>query len=85
MTSSLFRGTEQTERYTYNFLNFFDTVGIEDWGTWDKESVIREVQVPGPAAAPIPECGRWRRPTDMHSPTRVVSENARGAWVVTHY
>eukprot|EP00667_Euglena_gracilis_P004317 EG_transcript_4338 len=44
VTSSLFRGTTRTQAYTYNYLNFFDTVGIEDWSMWKDEQVIQEVQ-----------------------------------------
>ena len=39
-TSSLFRGTTRTQKFSYNFLNFFDTVGIEDWILWRNEQVL---------------------------------------------
>eukprot|EP00668_Euglena_longa_P000388 GGOE01000498.1.p1 GENE.GGOE01000498.1~~GGOE01000498.1.p1 ORF type:complete len:881 (-),score=226.42 GGOE01000498.1:145-2787(-) len=44
VTSSLFRGTTRTQAYMYNYLNFFDTVGIEDWSMWKDEQVIQEVR-----------------------------------------
>jgi len=44
VTSSLFRGTTSTQAYSYNYLNFFDTVGIEDWIMWQTEQVFAEVQ-----------------------------------------